>query len=150
MRIIKHTRYAEEGGQLIRETHVFHEFAGGFSLPRDIFPQGEGKTYCVSYAASPLYSRISERLDYPLDYPLRDGVTEITEADYQTRLEERRKQVKPRKPTPQESLFAGELSDAAKIFFIDYYGEDIKRIAREREWFNRLYGFDPVKDDPRN
>ena len=43
------------------------------------------------------------------------------------------------------------LSDDCKIFFIDYYGNAYQNDNNgKRTWFNKMFGFDPVTDDPRN
>lgn len=133
-------RYGQKNGFYFVERHVLREDAAGFDV--------SGTNYVVVAAINPMYDSGADPLVHPHTHALSTGVTEKTQAEYDTGVAAD----KAAYQTETQGSNAQKLADkeAKRIRLIDYHGRSFKVSgSKKREWFNDKYGFDPVDDDPR-
>ena len=133
-------RYAEKGGVYFIERHVLKADPSGFDV--------SGTNYKVVVSINPMYDATPDPTTHPHTYSLASGVTEKTQAEYDTEINN---QLAQRAIDRGDYETAQQLDqDNTRIFLIDFYGKRYKKAgSSKRDWFNKRFGFDPVDDDPR-
>jgi hypothetical protein len=142
-------RYAKNGSQLTREELTFKEDATGYALA------GESGTWAMFMETNPIYLAPLPANTSPYDVALVAGALELTEAEYNTEVGLAKAALTQSIADAQAAQAALpapgiDFSDDDKIFLIDYYGPSYQTPADKRQWFNVMFRFDPVDDDPRN
>lgn len=142
-------RFVKEGNSLYTESIRFNQNPNGFPLP------GEEGTWKIISIASPAFDYTTIPTSDPYQIPVRPNVVILTPEEYQTEKDNREQQ---KQQEIQDAKSANEalppvgidFTNDDKIFLIDYYGPSYKiPNSDRRKWFNVVYRFDPVDDDPR-
>lgn len=154
---ITRIRYAKELNVTREERHTFKRLnknqPGGFTLPAAEFPEADPSAKYRTIVASNILYENFDKDEYPFDKPLRPNTTVVDEVTFRAeRVAQKQaviEQAPPEDAAYQESVVSKELVDSSKVFFIDYYGPSYISNPTRREWFNKMFGFDPLDDDPR-